>query len=85
MRKGYQILDTGFNRENARFSSTRQIRNHTPGQKTQSNNKNIRCKYCYRLGHEDTECRQKQSKRPPSMLEWVSIRQFVPNAKRRDI
>ena len=60
-----------FKRENAHVSSIRQIRNPTSGQK-KSSSKNIRYKYCYRLGHEDTECRQKQSKRPPSMPDWVS-------------
>ena len=32
----------------------------------------IRCKYCYRSGHTDTNCRQKAMKRSPSMPEWVS-------------
>ena len=31
-----------------------------------------RYKYCYKLYHTDVECRDRLSKRPPSMLEWVS-------------
>ena len=31
-----------------------------------------RCKYCYKLHHTDVECRDRLSKRPPSMPEWVS-------------
>ena len=30
-----------------------------------------RCKYCYKNGHNDQECRDKQMKRPPSMPKWV--------------
>ena len=44
---------------------------------TSKNSKNTktnqkRCKYCYRIGHTDYECRNKQQKRPPSMPEWVA-------------
>ena len=35
-------------------------------------NKSLRCKYCYRLGHSDTNCRRKAIKRPPYIPEWVS-------------
>ena len=57
-------------RENVRFSQTKtkETNNNT------SNNpsKKIRCKYCYRLGHTDSNCNDKSRKRPPSMPEWVS-------------
>ena len=32
----------------------------------------VRCKYCYKVGHSENDCRQKQQKRPPSMPEWVA-------------
>ena len=32
----------------------------------------MRCKYCYRPGHINMNCREKAMKRPPSMPEWVS-------------
>ena len=35
-----------------------------------------RCKYCYRTGHTDANCRQKAMKRPPSMPERVSKAQY---------
>ena len=34
--------------------------------------KSIRCKYFYRLGHHDSQCKQKEAKRPPSMPDRVS-------------
>ena len=34
--------------------------------------KAIRCKYCYRTGHLDSKCPDKDNKRPPSMPEWIS-------------
>ena len=32
----------------------------------------IRCKYCYKPGHHDAQCRDKANKRPPSMPDWVA-------------
>ena len=32
----------------------------------------IRCKYYYRIGHHDSQCKQKEAKRPPYMPDWVS-------------
>ena len=46
-----------------------------PSQNSQHKNKKyarVRCKYCYRPGHTDSECRDKENKRPPSMPEWVA-------------
>lgn len=43
-----------------------------PSQNSQHKNKKyarVRCKYCYRPGHTDSECRDKENKRPPSMPE----------------
>ena len=37
-----------------------------------NSNRSLRCKYCYRPGHTDTNCRQKCMKRPPTMPEWIS-------------
>ena len=38
--------------------------------------KKTRCKYCYRPGHTDPECRDNENKRPPSMPDWVSKIQY---------
>ena len=46
--------------------------NITKQSQSSTYNKTLRCKYCYRPGHTDTNCRQKAMKRPPSMPEWVS-------------
>ena len=67
-----------FSRENARYSSSSENRQggsltRKPTKKNDQNrNKTIRCKYCYRLGHHDSQCKQKEAKRPPSMPDWVS-------------
>ena len=61
-------------RENARFVNT-----NTPSE-NKSNNSNrkfpnkkiIRCKYCYCTGHTDSKYPDKERKRPPSMLKWIS-------------
>ena len=64
-----------FHRENARFTHTNKSSNqdflHKQSNSTTSG-KAIRCKYCYRTGHTDANCRQKAMKRPPSMPDWVS-------------
>ena len=73
-----QIHRFKFTRESARFSSSsgnKQRDNFTrkPSKNSLSpKGKTIRCKYCYRLGHHDSQCRQKEAKRPPSMPDWVS-------------
>ena len=65
-----------FRRESARFSNTQKpmktSNNITKQSQSSTYNKNLRCKYCYRPGHTDVNCRQKAMKRPPSMPEWVS-------------
>ena len=71
MRKGFQISDKDLI-EKVHVSHQSDKLETLLLDKKKSSSKNIRCKYCYRLGHEDTECRQKQSKRPPSMPDWVS-------------
>ena len=32
----------------------------------------LRCKYCYNIGHTDNNCRKKEMKQLPSMPDWVS-------------
>ena len=60
-------------KESARFTnSNNKSDNHNNRNKYQSNNKIIRCKYCYRTGHTDLSCPDKKRKRPPSMPLWVS-------------
>ena len=65
-----------FQKESARFSHSQKsskTHSNSPRQfSSPTSNKMIRCKYCYRSGHIDTNCRQKAMKRPPSMPEWVS-------------
>ena len=64
-----------FHRESAMFSQTNKtIHNSSTLKYTNNTNngKTTRCKYYYRPGHIDTNCKQKSMKRPPSMPEWVS-------------
>ena len=65
-----------FCRENARYSHsqkpTRTTIQNPRNSSSSTPNKMLRCKYCYRPGHIDMNCRQKAMKRPPSMPEWVS-------------
>ena len=64
-----------FHRESARFSQTHKSTHNNSSQKytnNTNNGKTTRCKYCYRTGHTDINCKQKGMKRPPSMPEWVS-------------
>ena len=39
--------------------------------KSNNNKRPLRCKYCYKSGHSEQECRDRKMKRPPSMPEWV--------------
>ena len=61
-------------RESARFtSSPNSKQTNLPNNKSKSPHKKaIRCKYCYRTGHLDIKCPDKDNKRPPSMPEWIS-------------
>ena len=43
--------------------------------------RNTRCKYCYRPGRIDPECRDKENERPPSVVDWVSKIQCSKNKK----
>ena len=65
-----------FRKESARFSNTQKpmkVPHNTIKQFPSSNsNRSLRCKYCYRPGNTDTNCRQKGMKRPPTMPEWIS-------------
>ena len=67
-----------FSRESARYSSLTNNRNRQNmtrrSMKSPSSSRvqTIRCKYCYRIGHHDSQCKQKEAKRPPSMPDWVS-------------
>ena len=58
-------------RESARFtSSPNSKQTNSPNNKSKSpHKKTIRCKYCYRTGHLDSKCPDKDNKRPPSMPE----------------
>ena len=62
-----------FHKKSARFSNTQKpMKVSTQTTKQLSSPtfyKSLRCKYCYRPGHSDTNCRQKAMKRPPSMSE----------------
>ena len=77
-----------FQKESARFSNTQKSmktsQNMTKQPQSSTYNKSLRCKYCYRPGHTDTNCRQKAMKRPPSMPEWISKAE-CKKRKRRDI
>ena len=68
-----------FSRETARFSSFtdnrhRQNMTRRPIKSSSSSYKGqtIKCKYCYRIGHHDSQCKQKEAKRPLSMSDWIS-------------
>ena len=52
--------------------ATARYASQNPKHNNKTNKKVIRCKYCYKLNHTDTECRDRLNKRPPSMPEWVS-------------
>ena len=63
-----------FRKETARFSHSQKppktLTNKHPPSSTA--NRIIQCRYCYRSGHTDANCRQKAIKRPPSMPDWGS-------------
>ena len=65
-------------RENPWFTATPsqrfpKISTNTPRQfHLSATNKVLRCKYCYRSGHIDANCRQKAMNRSTSIPEWVS-------------
>ena len=56
-----------FHRESSRFVEP--SNDNVQNKSTQE--LKIRCKYCYRVGHTDTSCRDKQDKRQPSMPQWT--------------
>ena len=58
-----------FHRESARFVEP----SNNIEQNKNTQEPKIRCKFCYRLGHTDTTCREKQDKRPPSMPQWAKF------------
>ena len=60
-------------RESTRFTPSKPKQTNSQNTKNKlSHKKTIRCKYCYRTGHLDTKCPDKDNKRPPSMPEWIS-------------
>ena len=56
-----------FHRESSRFVEP----SNDNEQNKSTQELKIRCKYCYRVGHTDTSCRDKQDKRQPSMPQWA--------------
>ena len=69
-----------IHRESARFVLP--SNNNEQNKNTQESK--IRCKYCYRVGHTDTTCRDKQDKRPPSMPQWAKFSTCMKCKKKGD-
>ena len=72
-RMSYNRLKTF--RESTRLTSSSSNSKQTNSQNSKNkfpHKKTIRCKYCYRTGHLDSKCLDKDDKRPPSMPEWIS-------------
>ena len=60
-------------KEPARFTNSHnKSDSHNKRNKYQSNDKIVRCKYCYRTGHTDLACPDKKRKKPPSMPLWIT-------------